>query len=108
MRYSDDIVILHSNKTLLHNLRKEIQEYLKINLKLELSNYQVFKVESRGIDFLGYKTFHTHCLLRKTIKLKFIKMIKENKNDKSIASYNGWISYCNGKNLWNKYINNGE
>lgn len=54
-RYCDDIVILGNNKSDLYQLRKDIQEYLDIHLKLELSNYQVFPVESRGIDFLGYK-----------------------------------------------------
>lgn len=102
------MVILHSNKEYLHFLRKEIQEYLDYNLKLELSNYQVFKIEPRGIDFLGYVTYHNHCKLRKSIKKKFINMIKTNKNDKSIASYNGWFKYCHSKNLQNKYLNYGN
>lgn len=108
LRYCDDGVILSSDKTFLHELRREIQEYLRNNLKLELSNYQIFKVESRGIDFLGSKSFHHYRLVRDSIKKKFIKMIKYNRNDKSIASYKGWILFNNGKNLWNKYVNNGE
>ena len=31
-------------------------------------------------------------------------MIKYNKNDKSIVSYNGWLKYCNSKNLQQKYL----
>jgi len=105
-RYCDDIVILHKDKQYLNILLKDIKTYLKTELKLEIkSNYQIFPVNKRGIDFVGYKSYHTHILLRKSIKQKFIKMIKYNKNKKSIASYNGWISHCNGKNLWNKYMN---
>ncbi len=91
------------------SLLEEIKEYLRNNLKLEIKpNYQIFPVYSRGIDFVGYKHYHTHTLLRKSIKKKFIKMVKANKNEKSIASYNGWISHANGVNLWDKYINNKE
>ncbi len=99
------MVILGDNKQYLYNLKLEIKEYLKNKLDLELSNYQVFPTKL-GIDFLGYKTFPTHCLLRKSIKNNFIKMIKKNSNKKSIASYNGWLSHCNSKNLQNKYLNN--
>lgn len=89
-RYCDDLVILHKEKDYLHNLRIEIQEYLKDNLNLELkSNYQVFPISTRGIDFVGYKFYHTHILLRKGIKKRFIKMINFNNNDKSKASYYG-------------------
>lgn len=72
----DDIVILSDNKELLHQLRKDIQKYLKDNLKLELkSNYQVFPVESRGVDFVGYISFHDYTLLRKKTKQNFKKSL---------------------------------
>lgn len=105
-RYCDDIIILFSNKEYLHNLRVEIQNYLKENLKLILkSNYQIFPVNKRGIDFLGYKSFHNYTRLRKSIKLNYIRMIKKNKNYKSIVSYHGWIMHCEGLNLEKKYLN---
>lgn len=104
-RYCDDIVILGNNKQDLKIILDKIRIYLNINLKLELkSNYQIFPVESRGIDFVGYKSYNDHILLRKSIKKRFIKMIKNNYNKKSIASYNGWLLHCNSKNLKNKYI----
>ena len=31
-------------------------------------------------------------------------MIKYNKNNESIASYNGWLLHCNSINLRKKYI----
>lgn len=106
-RYADDIVILASNKPYLHSLLSEIKAYLKSNLKLEVKeNYQVFPVKARGIDFVGYKFYHTHTLLRKQIKKNFAKMLKQRPNEASIASYKGWASHCNSKHLLKTLIPN--
>lgn len=99
-RYADDLVILADDKPYLHNLLTEIKQYLNDNLKLRVKgNYQVFPVSKRGIDFVGYKFYHTHTLLRKTIKKNFAKAVKANKPKESIASYLGWAKHCNSKNL---------
>lgn len=111
-RYADDIVILGGDKQQLRDLFYNIQDYLNNKLKLNFKdNWQIFKVDSRGIDFVGYRVFHTHTLLRKRIKKKFCKKInklnKKQNLDKDtykqkICSYIGWIKYCNGRNLLNK------
>lgn len=104
-RYCDDIVILASNKEELWFIFNKIREYLRINLKLEIkSNYQVFPVDKRGINFVGYISYHDYILLRPSIKRRFIKMIKYNKNEKSINSYKGWLNYANSINLKKKYL----
>lgn len=104
-RYADDMVILSDNKPYLHQLLSEIRNYLQENLKLEVKdNYQVFPVSIRGIDFVGYVFFHTHVLLRKSIKQSFARMLKRNKNPQSIASYKGWAKHCNSKNLLKKLL----
>jgi hypothetical protein len=105
-RYADDMVILSDNKPCLHQLLSEIRIYLQENLKLEVKhNYQVFPVKDRGIDFVGYVFFHTHVLLRKSIKQSFARMLKRNKNPQSTASYKGWAKHCNSKNLLKKLLN---
>lgn len=105
-RYADDLVILSSNKPYLHSLLADIKDYLLTNLKLEVKgNYQVFPVAARSIDFVGYRFYHTHTLLRKSIKKSFAKAIKKNKPKESIASYLGWAKHCNSKNLINKLLN---
>jgi RNA-directed DNA polymerase len=103
-RYCDDIVILYSDKEFLHQLRKDIQEFLQTKLNLQLSNYQVFPVESRGIDFLGYKSFHDYIFIRKAIKERYRRMLRRNRNNKSVASYNGWLTHGNCINLQNKLL----
>lgn len=111
-RYADDIVILGGDKQQLRDLFYNIQDYLNNKLKLNFKdNWQIFKVDSRGIDFVGYRVFHTHTLLGKRIKKRFCKKInklnKKQNLDKDtykqkICSYIGWIKYCNGRNLLNK------
>lgn len=115
-RYADDIVILAPNKDVLHSLLHEIRAYLRDNLKLKVKrNYQVFPVDSRGIDFLGYIFYHSHTLLRKSIKQKLCRRVaKLNKRKvaptkeqykQQICSWWGWCKYCGSIHLMNKLKN---
>jgi RNA-directed DNA polymerase len=104
-RYADDMVILSDSKPYLHQVLAEIRNYLQENLKLEVkSNYQIFPVDARGIDFVGYVFRHTHIRLRKSIKQSFARMLSRNRNAQSIASYTGWAMHCNSKNLLHKLL----
>lgn len=106
-RYADDIVILSDNKKYLHAILNDIRLYLDENLKLTVkNNYQVFPVSARGIDFLGYKFYHTHILLRKSIKKRFAKAVSRHKERSVIAAYWGWAKHCNSKHLIKKLIPN--
>ncbi len=105
-RYCDDMVLLHADKEYLHDCRKKIEVYLQQNLKLELKrNYQVFPVEARGIDFLGYVFYHTHTLIRKAIKTRMIRTLKRNRTNvaESMASYHGWMIHADTYKLRTKY-----
>lgn len=110
-RYADDIVLLGNDKNQLRNWILAIKVYLTNVLKLKLKdNYQIYPVDSRGIDFVGYIFYHTHTLLRKSIKkrlFKLIDMYQQKKITKEqlktrITSYFGWLKYCNSKNLLKK------
>lgn len=104
-RYADDLVILSPDKQQLHALLADIREYLSNRLKLTVKeNYQVFPVEARGIDFVGYRFYHTHVLLRKRIKQNFARMLANRKNPASVASYYGWAKHCNSRNLLKKLL----
>lgn len=101
-RYADDIVILSDSKEYLHNILIAIKFYLKYNLELKVKpNYQVFDVEDRGIDFIGYVIRHKYTLLRKTIKLHILRLNKRTKINpiNSFCSYYGWLKYCNSIKL---------
>lgn len=102
-RYADDIVILHHDKVYLHRVLKGITAYLANRLNLEVkSNWQIFPVASRGIDFVGYVHYHTHTLLRKSIKQAFARKVSKRINKNSLASYKGWSKHCNSKHLLKK------
>lgn len=110
-RYADDIVILDNNKDRLRNILLAIKLYMTNVLDLELKqNYQIFPVDSRGIDFVGYRFYHTHILLRKSIKRNMFKLIDRYTKGKicrsefedSMQSYFGWLKHCNSKNLLRK------
>lgn len=104
-RYADDIVILSDRKDYLRMIFDAIRNYLTRILKLEIKgNWQIFPVEKRGIDFVGYVHFHTHTLLRKSIKKRFARMLKNKPRKASIASYSGWTKHCNSINLMKKLI----
>jgi len=107
-RYADDIVILGPCKPYLHGLLVDINDYLftKLNLRLK-KNYQVFPVDVRGIDFVGYVFLHTHILMRKSIKKnlcrKAARLNKKNFPAKEykqlICPWLGWAKHCNSKHL---------
>lgn len=114
-RYCDDVVILHSSKASLHALFRDVEDYLVINLKLTIKgNYQIFPVDKRGIDFLGYRFFHDYVLLRKSIAQRFkTKMFYVKQNWRwmgsvsivsSVMSYLGWLRHGNCMNLARQHV----
>lgn len=91
IRYMDYIVILHNNKTYLHELRKEIYKYMKNILDLQLKdNWRVFPSKIRGIDFVGYRHFGDYVLLRKSTSKR---MIKKMRNIMKKLDNNGRLTY---------------
>lgn len=122
-RYMDDIVIFGSDKNELRLLFDDIRQYLKDNLGLTIKdNWQIFPTKVRGVDFLGYRFFGDYTLLRdrtkrnmrhKLLKMKDkIKDIKSEHNNShltdhdisTMASYNGWLKYCDSYRLRRKYF----
>ena len=112
-RYCDDIVILHKTKEFLSDLRVRTEQYLHNHLKLKLKyNWQIFPIKARGLDFLGYKFYSHHTLLRKSTTKNFKGTIKNIKKSpiknigmvNSIMSYHGWMNYANCSNLFNAYV----
>ena len=110
------MIILGRSKRELRELKEEIETKLaakKLRLK---SNWQIFPVDKRGIDFVGYRFFRNYILLRKNIAANFkrkmnhfskFKKLSDKQSEhivKVIASYSGWMIHCDGNRLKNKYI----
>lgn len=110
IRYMDDGRILSASKKRLHYVLNECKAYLERELKVKMKgNYQIFPIDKRGIDFVGFRFYHGYTLIRKRIKknlcrkvakINHYKMTITNKERKMmIASWIGWCKYSNSKNL---------
>lgn len=111
-RYADDIVILHSDKQYLRQLFHDMKKYLN-TLKLEFkNNYQIFRVEDRGISFVGYVIRHDYVKVRKNIKHNMCKKayklskckISMDEYRQQMCSHIGWMKHCNGIHLLKKIL----
>lgn len=107
-RYADDIVLLSDSKEYLSGVLVYINHYLNDSRLLTLkSNFQIYPVESRGIDFVGYVTYHTHCLARKRNKQGLCRELaalrKKGLPDEEIrlrvASRMGFMKHCDSNHL---------
>lgn len=112
IQYMDDMLIFHRNKKELHKIKDKVEEYLK-NEHLRLKeNWTLFKVDSRPIDFLGYRFYRGYTTLRRSnflrIKRRIKKIVKRGyirlTDAYSVISYHGWLSHCDSFNYRNKYI----
>lgn len=107
LRYVDDFIILHKSKEQLKIWKDEINIFLKEKLELEL-HCDKTKIDSlsKGVDFVGFRNFYHHRLLRKrnvrNIQRK-INLFKENKfsREKFLEIWKGWNAYANWANSYN-------
>lgn len=113
IRYVDDMVIFGRNKKKLHKIRVMIADYLRSIGACLNGNWQVFKYQkNRVLDFVGYRFYRTHTLVRKRIakrmRHRINKAKKRLKNGKmptylqaaGIMSYLGWTKYGNCYNFY--------
>lgn len=109
-RYADDIVVLSGSKSYLRGVQVFINDYLNNDRLLDMKgNYQIFPVESRGIDFVGYVTYHTHCLARKRNKKALCREVarlrksglKSEEIRLRVSSRLGFMYHCDSKHLIN-------
>lgn len=113
VRYMDDMLLFHKNKKELHKIRIALNEFLgKEKLKIK-ENWQLFKVGSRPLDFIGYRFYRGYTTLRDSnflrIKRRIKKVYKKKKMDYmdacAIISYIGWLKHCDSYKFKEKYVN---
>lgn len=104
IRYMDDFLIIHHDKSYLHSLRRIIEAWLMENLSLRLNNKtQVFPVginKGRALDFLGYRMWTTHRRLRKDS----VKRMQKRLNKLQRQYKDGLISLTDIKNRINSWL----
>jgi len=122
VRYMDDFIILHESKQSLHEIKEKINLFL-VSMKLTLHPRKVNICPiTLGIDFLGYRIFYNHRLVRKSTVKRFLKNTKTKLKkygsgimdfDKLMESFNSWEAYMSHansaalkKNLYQEYFKN--
>lgn len=97
-RYMDDIVIFGRTKEELLSLLKEIQQYFRTELKLNVKgNWQIFPTYIRGVDFLGYRTFYKYTLLRKSTCQEMKKKMTAIRNKVEAGNMMNYSEWCSIK-----------
>jgi len=103
IRYCDDFVVLNDNKEWLHEVKYRIAEYLEtLRLKLHPKKCTIFPTRD-GTDFLGYRIFPTHRLLRRENANRARRRLKRLASEYSIGaiplskvkqSIQSWIAHA--------------
>ena len=117
-RYTDDFVVVSSNKAYLQGLLPSIQNFLGEKLKLELHPQKVtIRKYRQGADFLGYVVLPYHMALRtRTKKRMFRKMaeraalyrsgaISKAAFEGAVSSYLGVLSHADAHELTEQFRN---
>ena len=112
VRYVDDMVLIDSNKRKLHRAIRAIGEYLgTIGPKLKV-NWQVWRLHSRPIDFVGYRFYKHKTILRKKIFYRLCRRTRKVRKSgyitphqaMSLLSLLGWLSHINGCGFYKRNI----
>ena len=104
IRYVDDFVLFHPSPYILQDWKEQISSFLnkKLLLRLHPDKSKIIPYK-KGIEFLGFKIFPNHILLKKKNMLHFQrKMMKYNRlYDKEEISYDkiydfleGWLAHA--------------
>ena len=105
----DDFLLILDSKETCKKIKKDIELFIKDNLKLELNHKSRYYPHRFGINFCGYIIFTTHMRLRRSSKTKikrkisnFNKLYKENKLnlDNAISSINSWLGHAKHANTY--------
>jgi len=111
-RYADDVVVLSGCADYLRSLRKKIQLFSLLYMKMTFSKWSLDKVERKPLDFLGYRIGQNYKLLRKDSvtnakrKLALYKRTGQiDKLNKFLASWLGHARWADSQNLI-KYLEN--
>jgi len=111
-RYTDDFVIVSTDRAYLENILNPIKDFLDKKLQLSLHPNKVsIRACHQGVDFLGYVAFPYHRLVRARTKRRIFRKMKEriamfrsgtiseDALSQSLRSYLGVLSHANAHQL---------
>ena len=104
-RYMDDIVLMDNDSGRLREMKDRLEAFADESMRLRFSKWSIAPI-SRGIDFLGYRIWPRHKLVRKqsaTRAKRTIKALRKRGDqyalDKFLAAWVGHISWADSHNL---------
>ena len=111
IRYMDDVIILHNDKRVLHQIKDDIETLLLERLHLNLNSKTAIRPVSLGIDFVGYHIWATHRKLKKQTARRIIRNVRRMSDElaagiidkeyfmRRVASYKGIFQHCDSYGL---------
>jgi len=93
VRYVDDMVLIGMTRPVAKKLQEVIKGFLADKLHLNLSKWSLRRIRE-GINFVGYRTWPTHRLIRKYSLQKFRRAVAKGKDETawSIIAHAQWTS----------------
>lgn len=116
IRYMDDIVILHKDKSALKDILLESDLFLRSELRLQINNKTRIDTVNHGVEFVGRRIWATHIKLkRQTVKnmktrLKYIQKqyalgeVSIDEVRAVLASYLGLMKHTDSHRLKRKIL----
>lgn len=98
-RYMDDVVVLGHRDGHLKEVKAAIEEFSRDRLHLEISRWNISST-ARGINFLGYRIWSTHKLLRKSSVTRAKRKIRTYTADGDTEALRAFIASWRGHAAW--------
>lgn len=106
-RYMDDIVVMGDNQDKLMDIFLRLNDWSMQNLKLNIGKWHILPT-TRGVNFLGYRIWSTHKLLRHDSVIrakrkvnKYLQLQDDSSLEKFLASWLGHAKWADTHNLLN-------
>lgn len=123
-RYSDDLVIIHTDRDYLESLVPVLESFVEKNLRLQLHPKKIIISRfSQGVDFLGYVLLPHAIIMRTKTKRRMLRLLRTKIKllaageisrasfHQTVQSYLGILKHCKGrkikrimKDLWNHLL----
>lgn len=108
--YCDDVVVLGLDKKEVWRAVNFILSYARLKMHQPLhTGYGMQIIDpTHFLDFVGYRFYFDHTLLRKRMKRKFCRKMHRLHDPmhryRVAMSYKGWLQHCDGLNLWREVM----
>jgi len=107
-RYMDDMVLMHNDPDWLWHMKERLKTFAQDRMGMQFSKWSIAPI-SRGINFLGYRIWTRHKLLRKQSVTRAKRALKSlhkrgdaEATSRFLAAWTGHASWADTRNLFNE------